>query len=344
MPGVSGDTAVRTTSTAHWTSFSVRLSPPVTLTMMLVAPSIDVSSSNGEEMADSVASWTRFSPDALPMPITASPRRRMAVRTSAKSRLISPGTWIRSEIPCTACRTTSSAARNASRILRLPYTSTTRSFGTQISVSTNSRSSRIPSLAVVFRRLPSTVIGFVTTATQRALISWATQAITGAAPVPVPPPSPTVMKTMSAPASTSIRPLMSSRAASRPTSGSPPHPSPPVRSLPNWIFTGARDSSRTWASVLAAMNSTPVTPASIIRFTALPPPPPMPTTLMTARFSLTSGNTAAGLAAGATAGGVTAARVSSCLAGISWLVAGVSSPVTAVSAPDAVASASAAGS
>ena len=32
-----------------------------------------------------------------------------------------------------------------------------------------------------------------------------------------------------------------------------------------------------------AMNSTPERPASIIRFTALVPPPPTPTTLMTAR-------------------------------------------------------------
>jgi hypothetical protein len=40
--------------------------------------------------------------------------------------------------------------------------------------------------------------------------------------------------------------------------------------------------NRAWASVLMAMNSTPFRPASIIRLTALTPPPPMPTTLMTA--------------------------------------------------------------
>jgi len=32
-----------------------------------------------------------------------------------------------------------------------------------------------------------------------------------------------------------------------------------------------------------AMNSTPLRPTSIMRFTAFTPPPPMPTTLMTAR-------------------------------------------------------------
>ena len=38
-----------------------------------------------------------------------------------------------------------------------------------------------------------------------------------------------------------------------------------------------------WASVLAAMNSTPRSPASTMRLTAFVPPPPTPTTLMTAR-------------------------------------------------------------
>ena len=37
------------------------------------------------------------------------------------------------------------------------------------------------------------------------------------------------------------------------------------------------------ASVLIAMNSTPLRPTSIMRLTAFTPPPPMPTTLMTAR-------------------------------------------------------------
>ncbi len=41
--------------------------------------------------------------------------------------------------------------------------------------------------------------------------------------------------------------------------------------------------SSAWASVLAAMNSTLRSPESIIRLTALTPPPPTPTTLMTAR-------------------------------------------------------------
>src|SRR5438874_9380507 len=40
------------------------------------------------------------------------------------------------------------------------------------------------------------------------------------------------------------------------------------------------------ASVLQAMNSTPRRPASTIRLTAFEPPPPTPTTLMTARYEV----------------------------------------------------------
>ena len=52
---------------------------------------------------------------------------------------------------------------------------------------------------------------------------------------------------------------------------------------PMWILTSASHISSAWASVLTAMNSTPRRPASTIRLTALVPPPPTPTTLMTAR-------------------------------------------------------------
>src|SRR5690625_2079932 len=46
--------------------------------------------------------------------------------------------------------------------------------------------------------------------------------------------------------------------------------------VPAWLV------ARTWASVLAAMNSTATRPVSIIRLTALLPPPPSPITRMTA--------------------------------------------------------------
>src|SRR5690348_16037756 len=51
------------------------------------------------------------------------------------------------------------------------------------------------------------------------------------------------------------------------------------------ILWGASDWSSAWASVLRAMNSTPIISARIIRLTALLPPPPTPITRMSAKFS-----------------------------------------------------------
>ena len=55
-------------------------------------------------------------PLARPMPMSAEPASRMIVRTSAKSRLMSPGTVMMSLIPWTPWRRTSSTTRNASRM------------------------------------------------------------------------------------------------------------------------------------------------------------------------------------------------------------------------------------
>ena len=84
--------------------------------------------------------------------------------------------------------------------------------------------------------------------------------MTGAAPVPVPPPRPVVTNTMSAPDSAWIRSSVSSSAACRPTLGSAPAPRPLVSLLPIWIFIGAGLLCSACASVLATMNSTPLRP------------------------------------------------------------------------------------
>ena len=112
---------------------------------------------------------------------------------------------------------------------------------------------------------------------------FAISATMGAPPVPVPPPSPAVMNTMSAPFKTSSISVRCSSAAREPTSGFEPAPSPRVVSRPMSSFTSASDIRRAWASVFIAMNSTPFNPDSIMRLTALTPPPPIPTTLITAR-------------------------------------------------------------
>ena len=115
--------------------------------------------------------------------------------------------------------------------------------------------------------------------------SRAISATMGAAPVPVPPPSPAVMHTMSAPERASRISLRLSSAARQPMAGSAPAPRPLVRSSPMWMVLSASERSRACRSVLMAMNSTPLMPSSTIRLTALFPPPPTPTTFMLARNS-----------------------------------------------------------
>ena len=167
----------------------------------------------------------------------------MMAFTSAKSRLMMPGMVMMSEMPCTAWRRMSSATRKDSKNPASWATASSFSLGMTMVVSTESISSCRPRSACFMRRLPSNANGLVTTATVSAPISLAREAIIGAAPVPVPPPSPVVTKTMSAPSRASMILSASSSAALRPTSGLAPAPRPLVSLTPSWIFTSARATS-----------------------------------------------------------------------------------------------------
>ena len=163
---------------------------------------------------------------ARPMPV-------MMVRTSAKSTLIRPGIMTRSLMPRTAVAHTLSTMLNDSRrVMCLPARATSRSLGMTMSASTDLASSATPAFAFFLRCRPSKAKGLVTTATVRAPASRATRAITGAAPVPVPPPMPAVTNTMSAPQITSAMRDASSKAAAQPMSGLAPAPRPLVRFFP----------------------------------------------------------------------------------------------------------------
>jgi len=113
-------------------------------------------------------------------------------------------------------------------------------------------------------------------------VSLATLATTAAEPVPVPPPIPAHTKTMSAPARDSLIWLIASFAASSPTFGNPPAPSPLVRSLPSKNFLSASMFSRCCTSVLHAMISAPLIPFLYSQLTILFPAPPQPITFMLA--------------------------------------------------------------
>src|ERR1051325_5237799 len=157
-----------------------------------------------------------------------------------------------------------------------------RSFGMVMTVSTHSRSASSPASACSARFLPSNLNGLVTTAIVSAPSSLARLAITGAAPVPVPPPRPVVTKIMSAPDNVWMMLSVSSSAAWRPMFGSAPAPSPFVSLWPICSFMAALALSSACRSVLATMNSTPPSPTSTMRLTALLPPPPTPITLILA--------------------------------------------------------------
>src|SRR2546425_6817815 len=266
-----------------------RSAPPVKLIRIPRAPSIDVSSRSGLATAFCAASRARFSPLPVPVPIIARPMPDMIVRTSAKSRLTSPGTRIRSEIPCTACWSTESATRNAA-ISGVPRSTTesSRWFGMVMSVSTTALSASSPASAWSIRFRPSKVKGLVTTATVRIPRSFASDATTGAAPVPVPPPSPAVMNTMSAPSSRRVICSGSSSAARRPTSGLAPAPRPCVSLAPSCTLTGASEARSAWLSVFAAIRSTPPKVDSTMRLIELPPAPPSPMTLIFAPSRVSS--------------------------------------------------------
>src|SRR5271169_6098545 len=119
--------------------------------------------------------------------------------------------------------------------------------------------------------------------------SRAVLAITGAAPVPVPPPMPAVTKHIWTPERWSRISSITSSAAARPTSGCEPAPSPSVTCTPIWMMRSAFDMVSACASVFATTKSTPWRPALIMLLTALPPAPPTPNTVMRGFSSRMSG-------------------------------------------------------
>ena len=114
------------------------------LSRMPLAPSIDASSS-GLVMACLAALSARPSPDAVPIPMIAEPALFITIFTSAKSVLMRPGTLMRSVMPCTPWRRTSSAILKASTIVVFASARvSSRSFGMMMRVSTFSFRRWIP--------------------------------------------------------------------------------------------------------------------------------------------------------------------------------------------------------
>ena len=191
-------------------------------------------------------------------------------------------------------RSVSSAMRKASvTLVPLVTTESRRSLGTTTSVSTLALRRSMPASAFFMRCRPSKRKGLETTPMVRMPISRANSAMTGAAPVPVPPPMPQVTNTRSAPLMKLEISSRLSSAACLPTSGLAPAPRPLVSLSPICTLVGALLSVSACLSVLTAMKSTPCRPDSIMRLTALVPAPPTPMTLMEAKllFSISNSST-----------------------------------------------------
>ena len=275
-------TTLLTSSAASATSAKVKSLPPTTLSMTPCAPSIVVSK-RGQFTATLTASIILLSPLATPTPRCAIPLSFNIVLTSAKSRLINAGLTISSASPFMPCFKISSATRNASTIV--VFLSTTvliLSLGITMSVSTYFLRLSNPFTVFSILFLPSNANGSVTTATVRIFKSRAIFAITGAAPVPVPPPIPAVINKRSVPLIISVRISLLSSAAALPTSGSAPAPSPLVNCVPICILFSQGESARICESVLTTTYSAQLIRASIILLMALLPAPPTPMTFILA--------------------------------------------------------------
>ena len=153
---------------------------------------------------------------------------------------------------------TLSAIAKASDNFRSPYISRNRSLAIISKASTYSSSSSIPVIACSILRLPSKLKGTVTIPMVRIPNSFACRAISGAAPVPVPPPIPAVINTIRVLCSriVLIKSILSI-ADRRPLSGWQPAPRPSVSSFPNWIRFFTRLWRKACISVLQTTNSTP---------------------------------------------------------------------------------------
>ncbi len=220
-------------------SIVISFLPDVKFSKIFFAPRISALFSKGESSVSSIASNALFSPEALPEAIIDTPLSCITVRTSSKSTLITPFTVIISAIPFAAIVNTSSAFANASVIFRFPNFSRNVSLFIISIESTFWLRASMPFNAYSYRFLPSNSKGIVTIPTVSTPKFLEISAITGAAPVPVPPPIPAVINTICVSSESSFsNSAVLSFAAFSPTSGLLPAPRPPVKPSPICTLTG----------------------------------------------------------------------------------------------------------
>ena len=226
------------------------------------------------------------------------PRTGSAERSVAKSMLMSPrqesiapNAFRPAQIQLFARPKASSTSASS------PPPSRSMSLCNGMTASQPARSAASASRACLVRRSPSHEKGSVTNATTIAPASAAAFAITGAAPLPVPPPRATIRMTRSQPATSFRRPSESASAARRPSSTSPPAPSPRVSARPITSRSATGDEASDCTSVFtAAKTALPavsglIAPPDMSRSTVFTPPPPTPMTFMRVSDAVASSDT-----------------------------------------------------
>ena len=147
--------------------------------------------------------------------------------------MIVPTEFIISVIDCIPCFNILSVILNAFIIDTLfSVFSNSLSFDITINAFTFGFNLSIPMSALAFLSFPSKANGFVTIPIVNIPLFFASAAITGIAPVPVPPPIPAVKNKRSVPFKILSISFMLSLAALSPTSGLAPAPNPFATSFP----------------------------------------------------------------------------------------------------------------
>ena len=178
-----------------------------------------------------------------------------------------PTEFIISVIDCIPCLNMSSVILNAFNIDTLVSVFCNNlSFEITISAFTFGLSLSIPILALDPLNLPSNENGFVTIPIVSIPFFFASSAITGIAPVPVPPPIPAVTNKRSVPSKILSISSILSLAAFSPISGLAPAPNPCAISLPicNVLHPFVFALSSIPFSVFTNIYSTPSTSDTII--------------------------------------------------------------------------------
>ena len=171
------------------------------------------------------------------------------------------------------------APRASAKGASAPETSTMRSFSKQITAR-QCRPSRARHSSASSRFFdPSAAKGKVTRPMTNAPAFLACSATTGAAPEPVPPPSPAQRMTTSAPPHSARNSVRLSLAEARPRAASPPAPRPLATSRPIWILRGAGEADTALASVCTATRSAGAPSSRARRCSMARPAWPRPITL-----------------------------------------------------------------